>query len=442
VIRAVFLKTFNKVEAFMILIKALMAGLVGVSLCMANISGTVTDTGGTTLIPNAVVQLEKGGQIDTTDENGNFTLTTTTAILPVNSKLLLSGMSARISGNVLNVTIAERSAVEVTTFDLNGKVISTMHKTLNAGSQSITLPQRSAGIYLYKVRAGNKELVLKGNSVDGVSSGNIVSSQASSSTPLAKQATATVAINDVIAVTKDGYLNYRCVQYNSDTSGIAIKMIASAGTMTDTDGNIYQTVQIGTQVWTVDNLLVTKYNDGSAIPFVTDSAAWDSLTSPGYCYYNNTTDVDSIKKYGALYNWYAVNTEKLAPAGWHVTTDSEWTVMQNYLIAKGCNWDGTITGNKIAKSLAAKTDWRTDTTTGAIGCDLTKNNSSGFSALPGGYRDIGGYFDVIGSDGLWWSATEVSASYAWYRYLLCGICYIVRINYIKSCGFSVRLVRD
>jgi hypothetical protein len=104
----------------MVLIKALLAGLFCVSLCMANISGIVTDTG-TTPISNAVVQLEKGGQIDTTDANGSFTLTTTTAILPVNGKLLPNGMFAKISGNMLNVTIAERAAVEVSTFDLNGK---------------------------------------------------------------------------------------------------------------------------------------------------------------------------------------------------------------------------------------------------------------------------------------------------------------------------------
>jgi hypothetical protein len=191
-----FLKIFNKEKVFMFLVKALLTGLFGASLCMANISGTVTDTG-TTPILNAIVQLENGGQIDTTDENGNFTLTTTTAILPVNGKQLLGGMSARISGNVLNVTIAERSAVEVTTFDLNGKAISTMHKTLNAGSQSMALPQRSAGIYLYKVKAGNNELVLKGNSVDGVSSGNAVSSQISSSKALAKHAKTHSAIKQM-----------------------------------------------------------------------------------------------------------------------------------------------------------------------------------------------------------------------------------------------------
>ena len=152
-------------------------------------------------------------------------------------------------------------------------------------------------------------------------------------------------------------------------------------TVKDADGNIYTSVKIGDQVWTVENLRTTKYNDGTAIPVVKDSAAWVALKTPGYCYYNNTTNAGSIKKYGALYNWYVVNTGKLAPEGWHVPTDSEWTNMENYLVLNGYNWDGTkdtAEDNKIAKSLAAKTDWSTHTTAGIIGNDLTKNNSSGF----------------------------------------------------------------
>jgi uncharacterized protein (TIGR02145 family) len=441
-------------------IKALLAGFAGVSICMANISGIVTDTGGTTLIAGAVVQLEKGGQLDTTDADGNFTLTTTTAVLPVNGKQLLSGMFARISGNVLNVTIAERSAVEVTTFDLNGKAIFTMRKTLNAGNQSIALLPRSAGIYLYKVKAGNNELVLKGNAVDGVLSGSAVASQGSSSNLLTKQAKTHATLNDVIAVTKDGYLNYRCVQYTSDTTGLKIKMIASAGTITDTDGNVYQTVKIGTQVWTVENLRVTKYNDGTAIPLVSDSATWRNIydscvtyptkfSSPAYCFYNNTTNADSIKKFGAIYNWYVIdtaNTQKLAPAGWHVPTDSEWTIMEKYLVLHGYNYDGTTDTstvyNKLAMALAEQTDWNVSTSTGTIGSNLTKNNKSGFSALPGGFRDRNGYY-YIGSNGYWWNTTSSNASNAYYRYVYNSYgSGLSRYSTYKGCGFSVRLIKD
>ena len=426
----------------MLRIKTLLAGLTGASICMANISGIVTDTGGTTPIAGAVVQLEKGGQIDTTDADGKFTLVTTTAILPVNGKQLLSDMSARISGNVLNLTIAEQSAVEVTTFDLNGKAISTMRKTLNAGNQSMALLPRSAGIYLYKVKAGNNELVLKGNAVGGVLSGSAVASQGSSSNLLTKQAKMHATLNDVIAVTKDGLLIYRVVVTNSDTSGIAIKMIESAGTMTDTDGNVYQTVKIGSQVWTVENLRVTKYNDGTAISFDTSATGWNYSLMQKYCYYNNTTNAESIKKFGALYNGYVVKTGKLAPAGWHVPSDAEWETLQNYLIAQGYNWDGTIDSNKIAKSLSAKTDWSTYLNTGTIGCDLTKNNSTGFSALPGGLRNSAGEFRSQSIHGDWWSATEKDATSAWWRNLASGDSDLFNSYCDMSCGFSVRLVKD
>ena len=132
-------------------------------------------------------------------------------------------------------------------------------------------------------------------------------------------------------------------------------MIVCAGTVADADGNVYQTVRIGNQkfvaqVWTVENLRTTKYNDGTPIPHLTDSVAWINDTLGAYCYYLDTTSGNIIKKYGALYNWYAVDTKKLAPKGWHVPSDEEWNTLQDYLIANGYNFDGTTTGNKIAKS--------------------------------------------------------------------------------------------
>ena len=269
---------------------------------------------------------------------------------------------------------------------------------MEAGTHYITLSYRGAGIYLYKVKLGNREFVLKGNLVGGASSGNTVFSQGSSSNHLAKQAKTNAAINDVIAATKTGYLNYRVVVTNSDTSGIAIKMIASAGTVKDADGNVYQTVKIGNQVWMAENLRVTKYNDGWAIPLDTSKATWANAKTPKYCFFNNSADSGSIKKYGVLYNWYILspsNPEKIAPTGWHVPSDSEWTILEKYLVFNGYNWDetkDTAKDNKIAKSLAAKTDWHTNLTAGTIGSDLTMNNSSGFSALPGGGRDYDGLF--------------------------------------------------
>jgi uncharacterized protein (TIGR02145 family) len=221
--------------------------------------------------------------------------------------------------------------------------------------------------------------------------------------------------------------------------------IVTGTTLTDPDNNTYTTVTIGNQVWTVENLKTTKYNDGATITPVPDSLAWNNLYTSGsttgtYCYYNNSAANGS--KYGALYNWYAVNTGKLAPVGWRVPTDADWDTLQNYLIAKGYNWDGTTTGNKIAKSLASKTDWMSKNTAGAIGNDLSKNNASGFSALPGGCRNSDGSFDSQSGIGVWWSATESNASIASDRSLYSNNEFLFVSSNFKACGYSVRLLRD
>lgn len=216
----------------------------------------------------------------------------------------------------------------------------------------------------------------------------------------------------------------------------------ATGTMTDIDGNNYKTVKIGNQWWMAENLRTTKYNDGTSIPHLTDNTAWDKDTLGAYCYYDNTINADRIKKFGSLYNWYAVGTKKLAPEGWHVPNDADWDTLQNYLISNGYNWDGTTTDNKIAKSLAAKSDWTISLNSGAIGNDLTKNNSSGFLAIPGGYRDYKGFFYNIGNYGYWWSVTENDVYSACNRKLFCFLDYLHTSNDIKSYGLSVRLVKD
>jgi len=229
---------------------------------------------------------------------------------------------------------------------------------------------------------------------------------------------------------------------DANKSVTAVIVADSTSPVTDADGTVYQTIRIGSQVWTVENLRTTKYNDSSAIPLVTDSAAWAVLTSPGFCYYNNTSDADSIEKFGALYNWYAVNTKKLAPTGWRVPDTADWKTLQRYLIANAFNWDETKTGNKIAKSLAATMDWKISTNSGAVGKDLNKNNGSGFSMLPGGYRFFSGNFYYIGLYGYCWSATGYLSSSAYYYYLWCDNDCLMESSSNKGSGCPVRLVRD
>jgi uncharacterized protein (TIGR02145 family) len=178
---------------------------------------------------------------------------------------------------------------------------------------------------------------------------------------------------------------------------------------------------------------------------VTGTTEWSALATPGYCWYNNSTITAEQEKWGALYNWYVVsptNPKQVAPIGWHVPTDADWTTLENYLIANGYNWDLTTSGNKIGKSLAAKTDWLSSSTAGVVGNDLSSNNSTGFSALPGGSRGNDGNFYGQSNGGYWWSATEDDASLAYYRALYYGYEDLGRGNDNKRCGFSVRLLRD
>jgi uncharacterized protein (TIGR02145 family) len=174
-----------------------------------------------------------------------------------------------------------------------------------------------------------------------------------------------------------------------------------------------------------ENLKTTKYNDGTAIPNVTDGTAWHALSTPAYCWYNNDAATNKAT-YGALYNWYTVNTGKLCPTGWHVPTDAEWTTLTDYL--GGIN----VAGGKLKE--IGTTHWSSPNT-GAT-------NETGFTALPGGSRVGYGYFGGIGSFGDWWSSSESSTYDAWYRNVDNGSSDVDRGDGNKFNGCSVRCVRD
>jgi len=195
------------------------------------------------------------------------------------------------------------------------------------------------------------------------------------------------------------------IQLNTTTNSFNFEGWAPQ-TVTDIDGNVYKTVTIGTQTWMAENLKVTHYRDGTAIPNVTSNTTWGSLTSGAWCDNSNSTTNGTI--YGHLYNWYAAtDSRNIAPIGWHIPSAAEWNTLENYLIANGFNYDGTTSGNKIAKSLASTVYWMTDTSAGSIANDVSKNNKSGFNGLPSGWRYWGnGLSYALGSGAVWWSSTN------------------------------------
>lgn len=197
------------------------------------------------------------------------------------------------------------------------------------------------------------------------------------------------------------------------------------GNVTDIDGNTYHTVIVGKQVWMVENLKVTRYRNGDSIPKVTIKAKWVIQKEGAYCNYNNNDRNTNV--YGRLYNWFAINDSRsIAPEGWHVPTDEEFNILINYL------GGDSIAGNKMKETGTAH--WLTPNT-GA-------NNKSGFSALPGGYRNgVEGNFYLLRNNCMLWSATENDTT-AWIRITSNKDAGAFRNYADKPSGFSVRCIKD
>jgi uncharacterized protein (TIGR02145 family) len=204
------------------------------------------------------------------------------------------------------------------------------------------------------------------------------------------------------------------------------------------DGKVYKTIKIGDQIWMAENL--------AYLPSVSPTSATSSSYPDYYVYGYSGTDTaeakatDNYKTYGVLYNWAAAKTA--CPEGWHMPSKAEWKQLENYLIDNGYGFGGS--GDNITKSLAATTNWDYSSTAGTPGNDLSSNNSSGFSALPGGWLDSGGIslFRQVGIAGLWWSSTEDGNYYALRMELGNSTSEYYLNNEPKIYGFSVRCIRN
>jgi len=237
--------------------------------------------------------------------------------------------------------------------------------------------------------------------------------------------------------TRSGYVTKRMAVSAASTSGVVIGLAAvgvTGDTMMDIDGNVYRTVTIGTQVWMKENLKTTRYRDGTPIACVTGNSAWAALTTPAYCYYNNDS-AGNKATYGALYNWHVVdpaNPRQIAPAGWHVPTAADWATLADRLGGE------YVAGGKMKE--AGTAHWQAPNT--------NATNSSGFTALPGGYRsDIGlcegmGYASY-GNFGYWWSSTPDVGPPSWSRAVRSqeAAMYSGHVLGVHA-GFSIRCVRD
>lgn len=215
-----------------------------------------------------------------------------------------------------------------------------------------------------------------------------------------------------------------------------------AQTVKDFDGNVYNTVTIGTQVWMEENLKTTKYNDGTAIPNIKVDSTWASLTTGAYCDYLNTPNNSTI--YGKLYNWYVIDNnaatkvsgnggKNVCPTGWHVPSDLEWATLKTYL------GGDSVAGGKLKETGA--THW--------VNPNWGATNESGFTALPGGCRYYYGAFTRMWDEGVWWSTTEFfwsptekNTTLAFFSTMHYNDDKVSRENGLKNNGFSVRCLKN
>lgn len=199
----------------------------------------------------------------------------------------------------------------------------------------------------------------------------------------------------------------------------------SNGTVIDIDGNSYHTVTIGSQVWMVENLKTTKYNDGNLIPLITDSITWGNQSTPGYSWYENNSATYK-NTYGALYNWYTVNTGKLCPDGWHVPTLQEFRTLIHFL------GDTLQAGGKMKEM--GTTHWYSPNN-GAT-------NESGFTGLPGGNRYLNGGFEFLHNYGIWWTSTQEDSVSAYFMVLYDLSAFSSCYNDNMKLGNSVRCIKN
>ncbi len=234
-------------------------------------------------------------------------------------------------------------------------------------------------------------------------------------------------ISSVTGIVPDIMYYLRAYATNSVGTGYGAEFSFSTGKLLvkDMDGNFYHFVKIGTRVWMTENLKTTRFRDSTAILLVESGTTWSSQMSFGYCWYNDDESANK-SRFGALYNWYAVNTGKLCPTGWHVPSDTEWTTLTTFLGGEA------LAGGKLKEK--GVLNWNTP--------NAAATNETGFSAQPGGYRTNAGIYNSIGMYGNWWSSTSSLANVANYRYLYYGNAAMTKSFISQKSGLSVRCLKN
>jgi uncharacterized protein (TIGR02145 family) len=328
--------------------------------------------------------------------------------------------------------LPKRDAVTIRIFDLMGREVAQYQQTLSAGEHTFTLYPGSERYYLLVVETPCDKRVQKLVSLgDGGAPGiEHAGSNPEFSGFRKGKSGFSWASGDHLRLVGYSAKGVDTLDGQPTQSTLFVFMYSASicpATLTDYNGNVYNIVQIGTQCWMKENLKVRNYQNGAAIPIITGNSTWIGLSTGARCWFLNDSATYSAT-YGALYNWFAVgNNNGLCPTGWHVPSYADWTILTNFL--GGLN----VAGGHLKET--GITHWWSPNT-GAT-------NSSGFSALPGGYRDPDdGFFIWIGGMGLWWSTTTTLHGVSHYRGLHHDASNVGASNANNKAGFSVRCLND
>jgi uncharacterized protein (TIGR02145 family) len=359
------------------------------------------------------------------------TVTDYEQLTTIGNNLLQIYPNPMTSTSTLEFEIPQSSNVIIELFDISGKKVTSTQKSLQPGIQKFNVTGLNRGIYAVNVKSDN--LVYSGKIIsNSIANGKADIAFINSSINEHKAKLKSAKAIALMQYNTGDRILLKAVSGKYSTIKTLVPVASSTETFnlvaaTDYDGNNYTTVTIDKQVWMVENLKVTHYRNGEEIPNVTENASWTSLTTGAYSDNKNTPSNADI--YGRLYNWYTVaDSRNIAPTGWHVPTDAEWTTLTTYLGGE------SVAGEKMKET--GTTHWINIS-------NISATNESGFTALPSGSRNFRfGTFDNLGSVGEFWSSTQFDTSYAWDRYLFSYEAYSHRSKYDKRYGFSVRLVRD
>ena len=363
-------------------------------------------------------------------------LTFTTRVNPV-----MNGLSSELkifpnpmSGNaVLQISPPHPGEAIISVVDMTGKPVVQVQSYLENYPQEFRLSGLKSGFYLIKIQGNSFQSSgkLLCNSIESgiIRIEKISNSQTVDEKKIQNDSKGAQATVDMEYTTGDR-LKFKGTFEKYST--VIMDIPASSKTITfnfipcrDEDNNLYPVVEIGTQVWMAENLKTTILNDGiTNIPLVIDNTDWGNLNTPGYCWYNN--DEASYKNiYGGIYNWYTINTGNLCPIGWHMPTSGEWTTLTTYLGGE------SVAGDKLKET--GTIHWNPP--------NINATNESGFTSIPGGNRFYGGGFANVGNAAIFWSSTESSSTYAWYRIMNSLSSVTSGIN-MKTTGYSVRCLKN